>query len=72
MQGAVLGLLPKPLLTTDQVIQLQRDNVVSAEAEREGRTLTALGVQPHSTGVILPSYLWRYRPTGQFRRTGEA
>ena len=72
MQGAVLGLLPKPLLTTDQVIQLQRDNVVSAEVEREGRTLTALGVQPHSTGVILPSYLWRYRPTGQFRRTGEA
>ena len=72
MQGAVLGLLPKPLLTSDQVIQLQHDNVVSAEAEREGRTLTALGIQPSSTGVILPGYLWRFRPTGQFRRTGEA
>lgn len=72
LQGKILGLLPKPLLTEDQVILLQRDNVVSEEAQKSGRTLEALGIQPTSTASILPSYLWTYRVAGQFARKNEA
>jgi len=72
IQGSVLGLLPKPLLTRDQVTLLQSDNVVSDEAEQEGRTLKGLGIPAQSTAAILPSYLWRYRPAGQFTRRTEA
>ncbi|GLS31941.1 NADH dehydrogenase [Mesorhizobium albiziae] len=68
LQGSILGMLPNPLLTTDQVTQLKSDNVVSAEAEREGRTISALGIEPQTTAAILPSYLWRYRTAGQFTR----
>jgi NADH dehydrogenase len=68
LQAAVLQLLPKPPLTRDQVALLRRDNVVSAEAERAGRTLQGLGIEPTSMAAIVPSYLWRFRRTGQFRR----
>lgn len=71
IQGAVLGLLPKPLLTRDQVTLLRSDNVVSTEAERSHRTLAGLGIQPESTAAILPSYLWRYRVAGQFTHKSE-
>ncbi len=63
-----LGLLPKPLLTRDQVTQLRAHNVVSEEAAGEGRTLAGLGIQPQSLGTILPSYLWRFRAAGQFQQ----
>lgn len=72
LQGAILGMLPKPLLTRDQVTLLRTDNVVSDEAMKEGRTFEGLGIQPHSTGAILPDYLWRYREFGQFTRHNEA
>jgi NADH dehydrogenase len=72
VQGAVLGLLPNPLLTTDQVTLLRRDNVVSAAAEREGRTLEGLGMVPTATEAILASYLWRFRPAGQFTQPNAA
>ena len=68
VQAAVLGLLPKPPLTSDQVALLRQDNVVSEAAKKAGLTLEGLGIRPRSTGAILPSYLWRYRETGQFRR----
>jgi NADH dehydrogenase len=45
---------------------LSLDNVVSAEAEAEGRVLSALGVQPQAADAILPSYLTRFRRTGQY------
>lgn len=66
LQASVLQLLPRPLLTVDQVTLLQSDNVVSDQAEREGRTLTGLGITPHTLDAILPTYLWRYREAGQF------
>jgi uncharacterized protein YbjT (DUF2867 family) len=66
MQASVLQLLPKPLLTQDQVELLRGDNVVSEEAKREGRTIEALGVEPIAMASVLPSYLWRFRKTGQF------
>jgi NADH dehydrogenase len=56
----------KPMLTQDQVELLRRDNVVSQEATRAGRTLTELGVEPVAMGAIVPTYLWRFRRYGQF------
>lgn len=57
---ALVGL--KPVLTADQVVLLQTDNVVSDGAEG----LRALGVEPTGIDAIAPSYLWRYRKGGQF------
>jgi uncharacterized protein YbjT (DUF2867 family) len=63
------GLFPKMLLTTrDQVTLLRSDNVVSDAAEREGRTLKGLGIAPETMEAIVPSYLVRFRKTGQFER----
>jgi len=64
--GAVLQYLPGQLLTVDQVRQLKVDNVVSETAIREHRTLEALGVKPTTLAAILPTYLQRFRPRGQF------
>jgi uncharacterized protein YbjT (DUF2867 family) len=58
----------KPMLTQDQVDLLQGDNVVSAEAEAAGRTLKGLGIEGAAMEAIVPSYLWRFRKTGQFMR----
>lgn len=69
IQGRILGLLPNPLLTADQVELLKRDNVVSEEARKEGRTLEGLGITPQTMEAILPTYLWQYRPAGQFTKT---
>lgn len=68
IQASILGLLPKPLLTRDQVTQLRSHNVVSEKAVKAGRTLAGLGIQPQALGTILPSYLWRFRAAGQFQR----
>jgi NADH dehydrogenase len=68
MQASLLQLLPKPLLTTDQVELLRSDNVVSEQARQEGRTLAAFGIEPLTIGAIVPSYLWRFRKAGQFSR----
>lgn len=62
-----LGLFPPMLTTTrDQVSLLQTDNVVSDAAVADKRTLEGLGIMPESYKAIVPSYLWRYRKTGQF------
>jgi NADH dehydrogenase len=66
-QARFLQLLPKPLLTPDQVRLLEVDNVVSPQAKHEGRTLRDLGIEPQAMSVIVPAYLWRFRKTGQFR-----
>jgi uncharacterized protein YbjT (DUF2867 family) len=58
--------MPKPLLTRDQVELLRTDNVVSEAARAEGRTLEGLGIVPRPAEAIVPSYLWRFRKTGQF------
>ncbi|MCO6391683.1 SDR family NAD(P)-dependent oxidoreductase [Aliihoeflea aestuarii] len=68
IQGSILGSLPKPLLTRDQVEMLKTDNVVSSEAENEGRTIQSLGIEPQAMEAILPTYLWTYRAAGQFTR----
>jgi uncharacterized protein YbjT (DUF2867 family) len=67
-QAFVLENLPGKLLTRDQVELLKTDNVVSKKAEREDRSLKGLGIAPTSMETILPSYLWRFRKSGQFTR----
>jgi uncharacterized protein YbjT (DUF2867 family) len=68
MQAFFFEMMPKPMLTRDQVTMLERDNVVSAEAAREQRTLEGLGINPTAMRAILPGYLWRYRKAGQFTK----
>jgi NADH dehydrogenase len=65
IQAALLGLLPKPPLTLDQVRLLQTDNVVAPGA----RGLTDLGVTPTAAEAIVPAYLWRFRKLGEFEAT---
>ncbi|WP_417523260.1 complex I NDUFA9 subunit family protein [Marinovum sp.] len=57
-----LGLFSNGILTRDQVRSLRSDNVVSEGA----RGLSDLGIRPTATEAVLPDYLWRFRPTGQY------
>ncbi len=69
--GSILSSVPliDPVLTKDQVVLLRSgDNVVSKEAEKEGRTLAGIGVEPTTLEAILPTYLVRFRPAGQFTK----
>jgi len=66
LQAAFLQYLPKPPITPDQVELLKSDNVVSAAARAQGRTLEGLGIIPNSVAAVVPDYLWRFRKTGQF------
>jgi NADH dehydrogenase len=65
-QAAFLQLLPKPLLTIDQVRLLKSDTVVSEEAKQSGRTLEGLGIEPVAIAGVVPTYLEQFRPRGQF------
>ena len=55
------GLAPQPV-TSDQIKELTRDNIVSDGA----RGLADLGISPTSMEAVLPSYLWMFRPSGQY------
>jgi uncharacterized protein YbjT (DUF2867 family) len=62
-----LGIWPDWLtVSRDQIALLQKDNIVSDKAEAEGRTLKGLGILPQSFEAIVPTYLYRFRKTGQF------
>lgn len=62
--GWVFGLVMDPPLTGDQVLVLGRDNIVSDKAS----TLQDLGVtQLETIEAVVPSYIWRFRPYGQFQ-----
>jgi len=63
-----LGLFPRLLtMTGDQVELLKHDNVVSEEAKAQGLTLEGLRIAPTAIEAIVPSYLYRYRKTGQYQ-----
>ncbi len=62
IQGMLMGMMPHPLLTADQVETLKTDNVVSPDA----LTLRDLGVESTALSTILPTYLSRFRPGGRF------
>ena len=50
------------LVTGDQVKNLAIDNVVADNS----KGFADLGIEPAAMGAILPDYLWRFRPTGQY------
>jgi NADH dehydrogenase len=69
LQALLTWPLPNTLrpITVDQVRLLQRDNVVSEAAIREGRTLRDLGVgQATTVDSIVPAYLERFKARGQY------
>jgi len=68
LQAAVLEHLPGKLLTRDQLLMLQRDNVVAAGAPG----LTDLGIVPTPMDLVVPAYLRRFRRGGQPARWANA
>ncbi len=62
LQFATGGLISNGVLTRDQVKSLRKDNVVAEGA----KGFADLGIQPTSMEAMLPEYLWRYRPSGQY------
>lgn len=62
MQGVTLGLFRNGVLTRDQLTSLRQDNVVSPGA----RGFADLGIEPTAMEAVLPEYLWRFRPSGQY------
>ncbi|NVO22213.1 complex I NDUFA9 subunit family protein [Donghicola mangrovi] len=62
VQGLTLGLFTNGVLTKDQVQNLKSDNVVSEGAAG----FEAFGIVPTNYHAVLPSYLWKFRPSGQY------
>ncbi len=66
--AVTLGLISNKILTRDQVDSLKSDNVVAHGA----RTLAALGIEATAMGAVIPEYLWRFRPSGQYAAIKES
>ncbi|NUH67071.1 complex I NDUFA9 subunit family protein [Sulfitobacter sp. S0837] len=62
LQTVSMGLFTNTMLTRDQVKNLRNDNVVGADA----KGFAELGITPVSMESVLPDYLWRFRPSGQY------
>lgn len=62
LSTVTLGLFRNGMITLDQVKSLAVDNVVQPGA----RGLADLGIQPTAMDAVLPEYLWRFRPSGQY------
>ncbi|TAH37775.1 MAG: complex I NDUFA9 subunit family protein [Alphaproteobacteria bacterium] len=68
VKAAFLQLMPRPLLTIDQVRMLEKDNLVGGSVLK----LKDLGITPTALEVILPSYLDRYKTGGRMGNTDQA
>lgn len=69
LQAIGTAILPNSLrpVTYDQIVLLERDNLVSKAARDSGRTLQGLGIaEPFSVSAIVPSYLEQYKSKGQY------
>ncbi|MCU9839662.1 complex I NDUFA9 subunit family protein [Ruegeria sp. WL0004] len=55
-------LFPNNILTRDQLKNLRRDNVVSEGA----KGFADLGIVPETMEAVLPGFLWKFRPNGQY------
>lgn len=62
LQSITLGLFTNRMITRDQIRNLAKDNVVSDGA----KTFADLRIKPVSMASVLPDYLWRFRPSGQY------
>lgn len=63
-----LGLFSNTVLTKDQIVALGQDNVVSEDA----KGFADLGIAPLAMDAVLPDYLWRFRPSGQYEEIKES
>lgn len=61
LNALTLGLVPAQI-TRDQVRNLRYDNVVGDGA----KGFADLGIKPVAMNSVLPEYLWRFRPSGQY------
>ncbi|WP_417625636.1 complex I NDUFA9 subunit family protein [Pararhodobacter aggregans] len=62
------GLFTNRVLTRDQIRDLGQDRVVTPGA----KGLADLGIRPTPMDLILPTYLWRFRPAGQYEAIKES
>ncbi len=62
LQAVTFGLISNGMLTRDQVKNLAKDNVVAQGA----KGFEELGIRPVAMASVLPDYLWRFRPSGQY------
>ena len=67
-QVLTAGLYSNTTLTRDQLAALATDNVVSDGA----KGLKALRIEATPMDLILPTYLWRFRPAGQYEAIKES
>ena len=68
VQRASFGILHNGVLTRDQVRNLARDNVVTGTCPG----FAELGIAPTAMEAVLPEYLWRFRPSGQYAAIKES
>lgn len=68
LQAVTLGLIQNGMVTRDQVRNLRADNVVTPGA----KGFPDLGITPTAMEAVLPEYLWRYRPSGQYAAIKES
>jgi uncharacterized protein YbjT (DUF2867 family) len=68
MQFVTGGLIANRMITRDQVRNLRIDNVVAPGSNG----LAHLGISPTAMDAVLPEYLWRYRPSGQYEAIKES
>lgn len=62
VQKLSFGLIRNGVLTRDQLRGLAQDRIVPEDA----RGFAALGIDPVAMEIVLPDYLWRFRPSGQY------
>lgn len=62
LQFASFQLIENRMLTRDQLKSLKSDNVVADGA----KGFADLGISPVALGSVLPDYLWKFRPSGQY------
>jgi len=62
IETLTLGAIPNFLMTRDQLRAMENDNVVGERV----KTLADLGIEPVRLDSVLPEYLWRFRPSGQY------
>ena len=62
------GLVVNRVMTRDQARLLRRPNRVGQGV----RTFADLGIQPAAAAAVVPEYLWRFRPSGQYTAIKES
>lgn len=68
VQAVSFGVIRNSLLTRDQVKSLSKSAVVSEDA----LGFADLGISPVPMALVLPDYLWRFRPSGQYEAIRES